>query len=205
MNIERELEVAARSLLNNYLEKINQEPSLLFPLAESVMQDANEIRRKFSRQSEQVEYVSKKLMKVMSPSLFFQNLFCKAVKDQDFTKMNKRDLLAESESLDFISKVTSGDLWGILHQMILKSIHQGATIEEIFYEHYFVEYASNMLEIYMIEQLSKKPALMVNLKQILIERGGQDVIYQLFIKVLDKFKEKIPLENYQYQKVLRMS
>lgn len=204
MSVERELEIAAKNLMTAYLGKIRQSPAIFFPLAESILHDANSIRRKFSRQAEQIEYVSKQLLMVMSRSLFIQNLFCEAVKKQNFSRMNEADLLAQADSFDLTSGVTSGDLWGILHQTILKGVRQGDSIEEIYYERYFVEYSSNLLEINLIQGLSKDSSMMSSLKQSILDHGGTDIIYQMFIKVLDEFKDKLPLENYQYRKILRM-
>lgn len=204
MEAAMELEIVAGNLMNSYLERISQNPAVLYPLAETIAKDAKEIRRKFTRKEEQVEFVIRRLMNVMTRSLFVQDLFYEAVRKQVFTGMDERDLLENAEHRDFTSEVTSGDLWEILRKMVLDGMEQGTCIEQIYYDNYFLEYASNLLEIHLIDRLSSKENLMKALRKELLKKGGPDLIYQMFIKVTDTFKDELPIEAYEFDKALRM-
>lgn len=202
MKAAAELEIIIGNIVSNYQDKIMAQPEIFMPLAKAMAQDAHDLPQKVTDQEAQIEQVSRELTTVMRRSLYVLDLFNEAVQSGNYQGMAEHELLERVEKQQF-SGETTNDIQAILRQMALDSLASGDSIEQFYFENYFTEYCANLLEIHIIGQLVNKTDLLSRIKTEMAEEANPRLIYNLFAKETGKFKEELPIDNYNYQQLVK--
>ncbi|MGM0215359.1 hypothetical protein [Enterococcus sp. AZ109] len=202
MDKQAQFEMKVSNLANRFLYNSLTTPQRLLPLAEKIARDGQKLAKEYDEQ-QRIQSVAEELLKAMDGSLYLVDLLANAILTKEYSH------LSESELVDQLAKVEGQSdeekrLIQLLMESIQTNLQQGVPLEKIYYENYLVEYASSLMEIYVIQHLKDQEEFLNELQPFIQKDRESDVPYGIFIRVTNNFKKELARQYYQYETVVKL-
>lgn len=202
MDNQAQFEMKVSNLANRFLHNTLTVPQQLLPLAERIARDGQKIAKEYDEQ-QRIQSVAEELMKVMDGSLYLVDLLAKGILTEDYSHLGENELVDQLAKIDGHSDEQER-LIQLLMESIQYNLQQGATLEEIYYENYLMEYAASLMEIYVIQHLKDQEEFLNELAPLIAKNRDSEVPYGIFVRVSNNFKKELARQYYRYETVVKL-
>ncbi|MGG5316979.1 hypothetical protein [Enterococcus sp. AZ072] len=202
MDNQAQFEMKVSNLANRFLYNTIDTPQRLLPLAEKIAKDGQKIAREYDEQ-ERIQTVAEELLLAMDGSLYLVDLLANAILTKDYSHLEEAELVDQLGKIEGHSDEQTR-LIQLLKESIQHNLQQGVTLEKIYYENYLVEYASSLMEIYVIQHLKDQEDLLNELQPLIKENRSSEVPYGVFRRITANFKKELARQYYQYETMVKL-
>lgn len=202
MDNQAQFEMKVSNLANRFLYNSLTTPQRLLPLAERIAQDGQKLAKEYDEQ-QRIQSVAEELLKVMDGSLYLVDLLANAILTGDYSHLTENELVDQLDKIEGHSDEQER-LIQLLMESIQHNLQQGITLEEIYYENYLTEYASSLMEIYVIQHLKDQEEFLNELAPLIAENRDSEVPYGIFVRVSNNFKKELARQYYRYETVVKL-
>lgn len=202
MDNQAQFEMKVSNLANRFLHNSLTTPQRLLPLAERIARDGQKIAKEYDEQ-QRIQSVAEELLKVMDGSLYLVDRLADAILTEDYQHLTENELVDELGKIEGNSDEEQR-LIQLLMESIQYNLQQGITLEEIYYENYLTEYASSLMEIYVIQHLKDQEEFLNELAPLIAKNRDSEVPYGIFLRVSNNFKKELARQYYRYETVVKL-
>lgn len=202
MDNQAQFEMKVSNLANRFLYNSLTTPQRLLPLAERIAQDGQKLAKKYDEQ-QRIQSVAEELLKVMDGSLYLVDLLTNAILTGDYSHLTENELVDQLDKIEGHSDEQER-LIQLLMESIQHNLQQGITLEELYYENYLTEYATSLMEIYVIQHLKDQEEFLNELAPLIAENRDSEVPYGVFVRVSNNFKKELARQYYRYETVVKL-
>lgn len=199
---QAQFEMKVSNLANRFLHNSLTTPQRLLPLAERIARDGQKIAKEYDEQ-QRIQSVAEELLKVMDGSLYLVDRLADAILTEDYQHLTENELVDELGKIEGNSDEEQR-LIQLLMESIQYNLQQGITLEEIYYENYLTEYATSLMEIYVIQHLKDQEGFLNELKPLIKTDRDSEVPYGIFVRVTNNFKKELARQYYRYETVVKL-
>lgn len=202
MDNQAQFEMKVSNLANRFLYNSLTTPQRLLPLAERIAQDGQKLAKEYDEQ-QRIQSVAEELLKVMDGSLYLVDLLANAILTGDYSHLTENELVDQLDKIEGHSDEQER-LIQLLMESIQHNLQQGITLEELYYENYLTEYATSLMEIYVIQHLKDQEGFLNELKPLIKTDRDSEVPYGIFVRVSNNFKKELARQYYRYETVVKL-
>lgn len=202
MDNQAQFEMKVSNLANRFLYNNLTTPQRFLPLAERIAQDGQKLAKEYDEQ-QRIQSVAEELLKVMDGSLYLVDLLANAILTGDYSHLEEKELTDQLDKIEGHSDEQER-LIQLLMESIQHNLQQGLTLEEIYYENYLTEYATSLMEIYVIQHLKEQQEFLNELAPLIAKNRDSEVPYGIFVRVSNNFKKELARQYYRYETVVKL-